>query len=139
MPRKKQIENDISVPEVKNDGKVIVNPDDIEAIDIKSPVDLDTQPVVPKIETEKITAEEKVVDDIIEATTEENINETEVKNEQVNNNAVTKDMFRNELLTIGYTLSKKILGENKDLNFNPLTEKHINSIECLINIYNTIK
>ena len=52
---------------------------------------------------------------------------------------VDERQLRQELLDIGYALSQRILGENKDLNTNPISDKHISSIKCLVDIYKTVK
>lgn len=133
MPRRKITEdNSVDIPVIKNGGKVTTK--EGEAIDIQAAVEMDTSPIIPEIpikpkkENEKSTEQQiqEVAEEIEEAATIQPV-------------PVDERQLRQELLDIGYALSQRILGENKDLNTNPISDKHISSIKCLVDIYKTVK
>ncbi|WP_304068208.1 hypothetical protein [Megamonas hypermegale] len=132
MPRRKVTENnDVDIPVIKNGGKVTTK--EGEAIDIQAAVEMDTSPVIPEIPTTK-PKDEKSTEQQIQEVAEE-IEEAAT----IQPVPVDERQLRQELLDIGYALSQRILGENKDLNTNPISDKHISSIKCLLDIYKTVK
>ena len=132
MPRRKVAEdNSVDIPVIKNGGKVTTK--EGEAIDIQAAVEMDTSPVIPEIPTTK-PKDEKSTEQQIQEVAEE-IEEAAT----IQPVPVDERQLRQELLDIGYALSQRILGENKDLNTNPISDKHISSIKCLLDIYKTVK
>lgn len=132
MPRRKVTEdNSVDIPVIKNGGKVTTK--EGEAIDIQAAVEMDTSPVIPEIPTTK-PKDEKSTEQQIQEVAEE-IEEAAT----IQPVPVDERQLRQELLDIGYALSQRILGENKDLNTNPISDKHISSIKCLLDIYKTVK
>ncbi len=132
MPRRKvTVDNAVDIPVIKNGGKV--EKQEGEAIDIQAAVEMDTSPVIPEIPTTK-PKDEKSTEQQIQEVAEEI--ETAATIQPV---LVDERQLRQELLDIGYALSQRILGENKDLNTNPISDKHISSIKCLIDVYKTVK
>lgn len=132
MPRRKVAEdNSVDIPVIKNGGKVTTK--EGEAIDIQVAVEMDTSPVIPEIPTTK-PKDEKSTEQQIQEVAEENEEAATIQPVPVN-----ERQLRQELLDIGYALSQRILGENKDLNTNPISDKHISSIKCLLDVYKTVK
>lgn len=130
MPRRKVTENnDVDIPVIKNGGKVTTK--EGEAIDIQAAVEMDASPVIPEIPTK--TKDEKSTEQQIQEVVEE------IETATIQPVLIDEHQLKQELLDIGYALSQRILGENKDLNTNPISDKHISSIKCLVDIYKTVK
>ena len=131
MPRRKAVEdNSVDIPVIKNGGKVTTK--EGEAIDIQAAVEMDTSPVIPEIPTTK-PKDEKSTEQQVQEVTEE------IETATIQPVLIDEHQLKQELLDIGYALSQRILGENKDLNTNPISDKHISSIKCLVDIYKTVK
>lgn len=131
MSRRKVAEdNSVDIPVIKNGGKVTTK--EGEAIDIQAAVEMDTSPVIPEIPTTK-PKDEKSTEQQIQEVVEE------IETSTIQPVPVDEHQLKHELLEIGCALSQRILGENKDLNTNPISDKHISSIKCLIDIYKTVK
>ena len=93
---------------------------------------MDTSPVIPEIPTTK-PKDEKSTEQQVQEVTEE------IETATIQPVLIDEHQLKQELLDIGYALSQRILGENKDLNTNPISDKHISSIKCLVDIYKTVK
>lgn len=134
MPRSKKLaiseNNNISIPIVENAGKVLFT--DGEAIDIPEAMKFDDTPVIPTTlqqnKKEQLKKKEVDIDKV-----------DEIISEAVGGKTASKYKLENKIVEIGCILADRLLGKHKDLNTNPIPDKQMASIECLLNIYRTTR
>lgn len=135
MPRSKKLtppeNSNVDIPVVENGGKVLST--DGEAIDIPEAVRFDDAPVIPKTPPPKKEKQPKKK----EADTDKAVDE--IISETVKKKPASKYELEKKIVEIGCILADRLLGEHKDLNTNPIPDKQMASIECLLNIYMTTK
>lgn len=135
MPRSKKLtppeNNNVDIPIVENGGKVLST--DGEAIDIPEAVRFDDAPVIPKTPPPKKEEQPKKK----EADTDKAVDE--IISETVTKKPASKYDLEKKIVEIGCILADRLLGEHKDLNTNPIPDKQMASIECLLNIYRTTR
>lgn len=137
MPRSKKLtppeNNNVDIPVVENGGKVLST--DGEAIDIPEAVKFDDAPVIPTTpppKKEKQQKEEKAEIDLDKLT-------NDILVGTIQPVPPSKFELENKIIEIGCILADRLLGEHKDLNTNPIPDKQMASIECLLSIYMTTK